>query len=94
MQNLMIMLDTFINAAKNKLLTAKIIDEMMNLSVTADELTKILSQRSAIDVQTEQFKNLFKTWAIEDKCENQYDAIEKISIKFEDAHDEYKSNAY
>ena len=94
MQNLMIMLDTFINAAKNKLLTAKIIDEMMNLSVTADELTKILSQRSAINVQTEQFKKFFKTWAIEDKCENQYDAIEKISIKFEDAHDEYKSNAY
>ena len=94
MQNLMIMLDTFINAAKNKLLTAKIIDEMMNLSVTADELTKILSQRSAINVQTDQFRNFFKTWATEDKCESQYNAIEKISIKFEDAHDEYKSNAY
>ena len=42
MQNLMIMLDTFINAAKNKLLTAEIIDEMMNLSDTADELSKKL----------------------------------------------------
>ena len=94
MQNLMIMLDTFINAAKNKLLTAKIIDEMMNLSATADELTKILSQRSAINVQTEQFKIFFKTWATEDKCESQYNAIEKISLQFEAAHDEYKSNAY
>ena len=67
---------------------------MMNLSDTAEELERKLSQRSAIDVNTEKFKSLFKGWAIDALCEIQYNAIEHISLQFEAAHKEYKSNAY
>ena len=67
---------------------------MTNLSITATNLARLLKQRSAVDVETEKFKKHFKDLAIRDKCEIQYEAIEKISIQFASAHDEYKSNAY
>ena len=67
---------------------------MTNLGLTATHLARLLKQRSAVDVETAKFKKYFKDWAIRDKCEIQYEAIEKISIQFASAHDEYKSNAY